>query len=289
MIDYRMETFLTLCDLMNYRQVAERLNITQPAVTQHIQFLEGEYRCKLFDYSGRQLRQTAEGKKLERYARSALSNEQILRQSLQPQARQKLYVGATKSIGGYMLGERLMKLMGNKQFDVSVTVDNTKNLLYALDHQQLNIALIEGYFDKASYGHQLMGQEQLVGICAKDSPLAGQEISMEQLFQEQIILRELGSGTLDIFLTGLRQQNYTLASFSNVAHISSIEAILYLVERGMGVSFVYQSVMKHNPQLATFAISGLILEHEFNYVYLKDTGGKQLITYMEGDSHSMLV
>ena len=40
MLDYRIETFLTLCETMNYRITAERLNITQPAVTQHIHYLE---------------------------------------------------------------------------------------------------------------------------------------------------------------------------------------------------------------------------------------------------------
>ena len=41
MLDYRMQTFLTLCDTLSYHQAAQRLHITQPAVTQHIQFLEG--------------------------------------------------------------------------------------------------------------------------------------------------------------------------------------------------------------------------------------------------------
>lgn len=44
MIDYRIKTFLVLCDTMNYRKTAEILNMTQPAVTQHIHFLENEYK-----------------------------------------------------------------------------------------------------------------------------------------------------------------------------------------------------------------------------------------------------
>ena len=43
MIDSRMETFLTLCRVMNYRKTAELLNMTQPAVTQHIHYLENHY------------------------------------------------------------------------------------------------------------------------------------------------------------------------------------------------------------------------------------------------------
>ena len=46
MLDHRTETFMTVCNVMNYREAAELLHITQPAVTQHIQFLEKEYSRK---------------------------------------------------------------------------------------------------------------------------------------------------------------------------------------------------------------------------------------------------
>ena len=53
MLDYRIYTFLTLCEKMNYTKTAEVLHITQPAVTQHIRWLEDQYRCRLFSYQER--------------------------------------------------------------------------------------------------------------------------------------------------------------------------------------------------------------------------------------------
>ena len=52
-MDPRLQTFLMLCDTLHYRTAAERLHITQPAVTQHIKALESEYHCQLFRYQGR--------------------------------------------------------------------------------------------------------------------------------------------------------------------------------------------------------------------------------------------
>lgn len=52
MLDYRTETFLTLYEEMNYRRTAERLQMTQPGVTQHIHYLENYYGVKLFVYDG---------------------------------------------------------------------------------------------------------------------------------------------------------------------------------------------------------------------------------------------
>lgn len=72
MIDYRIKTFLVLCDTMNYRKTAEILNMTQPAVTQHIHFLENEYKCKLFIYDRHTLKVTSEGEMLKNYAENVL-------------------------------------------------------------------------------------------------------------------------------------------------------------------------------------------------------------------------
>ena len=58
MLDYRIDTFLTLCESMNYRKTAEILHISQPAVTQQIHYLENQYGQKLFQYENRHLVKT---------------------------------------------------------------------------------------------------------------------------------------------------------------------------------------------------------------------------------------
>ena len=65
----RLETFLCVCQTMNFTRAAEQLNLTQPAVSQHIRFLEKQYGMPLFIHDGRRLRLTPAGKVL----RSAVS------------------------------------------------------------------------------------------------------------------------------------------------------------------------------------------------------------------------
>lgn len=48
MLDYRMDTFLSLCETQSYTKTAEHLHLTQPSVTQHIKYLEHFYQCPLF-------------------------------------------------------------------------------------------------------------------------------------------------------------------------------------------------------------------------------------------------
>ena len=70
MLDPRWHTFLVLCETMNYTRAAERLCLTQPAVTHHIHYLEAHYGCRLFTYQGKTLRLTPAGARLREFTRS---------------------------------------------------------------------------------------------------------------------------------------------------------------------------------------------------------------------------
>ena len=61
MLDFRIFTFLEVCKQMNFTKAAKKLNITQPAVSQHIRWLEKEYGIKLFEMEGKKLSLTEEG------------------------------------------------------------------------------------------------------------------------------------------------------------------------------------------------------------------------------------
>lgn len=81
-MEQKLETFLTLCRTMHYGRAAEALNLSQPAVSKHIQALETEYGAPLFSYANRRLSKTPQGELLERYAISLRYNEETLRATL---------------------------------------------------------------------------------------------------------------------------------------------------------------------------------------------------------------
>ena len=129
MIDHRIQTFLTLYDTMNYRETAQLLLMTQPAVTQHIQHLEREFGCRLFSYDGRKLERTPEAEILRRYADSMLYQERKLRLALQPSAGLSIAMGATKTIGEYALYDHAARFLARPENRLSMEVDNTIQIL----------------------------------------------------------------------------------------------------------------------------------------------------------------
>ena len=276
MLDNRVYTFLKLCELMNYRRTAEALNMTQPAVTQHIHVLEREYGCKLFSYDGRTLEKTEECAALERHLRAEVFNELIFRQELgRPRAR-KIAIGATKTIGDYTIEQKVLELLDRDDIELELLVDNTDNLLAKLNALELDLLLVEGFVDKENYGTALIKEELLVGICGKDHPFAGQTVPLEALFDQHILVREEGSGTRAVFEQFLYEQGYSSARFRKRSAISSFKLIEQAVAENKGISFVYESIPKKNETLATFCIEGARISHEFNYVFLKNSNAPEL-------------
>ncbi len=270
MLDYRIYTFLKLCESMNYRVTSEILNITQPAVTQHIQFLEREYGCKLFNYNNKKLTKTKEGLSLEKHARAMIYNELSYKETLKPSYVKKISIGATKTIGEYTIENEVMSLLSQDNINLEVIIDNTKNLFKLLNSFKLDILLIEGSFDKKNYDFKLIQKEELIGICEKNHPFAGREVSFKDLLKEKIILREEGSGTREVFLKYLYEYGYSYDNFQRKACLSSFKLIEKAVEGGHGISFVYSVIPNKNKNLSTFRIKGRKISYEFNYVYLKN-------------------
>ena len=273
-MDPKLHTFLTLCQTMNYRLAAERLHLSQPAVTKQIQSLEQALQTKLFLYDGHTLHKTEKCLLLERYAISQQYQFQELQLAIADKKRLKLRVGATKTIGDYVLIDAIKDYLRDPVHELSLVVDNTKHLLQMLDENRLDFAVIEGTFSKTKYDSYLLRMEPFVGICAKDSPLSGKHLTIEDLLKETIIVREEGSGTRRIFEERLTASGYGLNDFSREVSISSFVSIKALVASGVGISFLYRSVVADADDIGTFTIDGITEPHPFHVVYTRNTNAK---------------
>lgn len=279
MLDHRMETFLLVCDRMNYHKVADELGLTQPAVTQQIRFLEKHYNCKLFDYKNHKLIKTEAAVTLEQYARAVRLKEAHLKDLFQPEEVHEIRMGATKTIGDYFLPPYLHRFLERKENALNLIVDNTSTLLDLLQSNQLDFAIVEGFFDKTNFDSILIRREPFVGICKKDHPFAGREVSIPEILEETIIHREDGSGTRAILEKELSGYNESLQRFKRRICISSFPLILDMVKHGHGISFVYNILADSDPELAKFTIKDEEVVREFNIVYLKYADMEQQIRY----------
>ncbi len=274
MLDPRWNTFLVLCETMNYTRAAQQLCLTQPAVTHHIQYLEAHYGCRLFSYEGKVLHLTPAGIRLRDFTRSMAYNSNKIEQAMAAGAPVCLRMGTSKTIGEYVIAPKIAAfLRAHPEAKFSLVVDNTQTLLHSLESGWLDFVLIEGFFERSRYETRLFRREDFFGVCSPEHRFAGRVVPTEELKKERLILREAGSGTRAVFEDALHRQNCTLCSFPNIVDISDFSAIKALVMQGLGVSFLYAPVASQELErgkLARFELKDVPMSGAFYFACLKD-------------------
>lgn len=277
MLDFRIDTFLAVCEVMNLTRAAEVLGLTQPAVSQHIKALEERYHAKLLRYENKRLSLTPAGTLLRDTARTMRHDADSLgeRMAALPDRERPVSFGVTLTIAEYEVPLHLSAMLaGRPARSLSLSVANTRELLAELDSGQIDFALIEGYFPRKDYDHELYGYERYVAVCAPASPLPRSACRLPDLLGERLLLREPGSGSRDILETYLRSQGFSADDFAARAEVGNISILKRLAEDGCGVAFLYETVVRRELEAGTLrrlALSDMSITHEFNFVWRKDS------------------
>ena len=282
MLDFRINTFLTVCEYMNFTKAAEILCITQPAVSQHIKYLESIYNTKLFEYEGKKIKITNAGQLLYQTAITMKHDEEYLKEKIE---KEKLGItsvkfGATLTIGEFILPKKLHNyLKKNKNIKLTMIVENTKELLYKLEHGEIDFALVEGYFVKNEYQYIVYSKENYICVAGENYKFKKQPEVLGDLLKETLIVRERGSGTRDIFEKNLEEQNFTINDFSKVIEIGNINTIKYLVKNNDGITTLYEAAVKEelqNGTLKKIEIEDLQKNHCFYAIWRKNSAFESL-------------
>jgi DNA-binding transcriptional LysR family regulator len=277
MLDFRHETFLTLCSCKSFTKAAGLLQITQPAVSQHIKYLEEFYGCKLFDTANRKIRLTHQGELLREFAMTVFSDSKHFKEnirSVQTDTMQFSF-GATLSIGEYVMPEILSRLLTKyPEMKFHMSVANTQVLLERLNNGELDFILAEGLFDKSEYDSTLFSLEKFIPVCSPKSVFAKDEVSFNEITKSRLILRERRSGTREIFENILQKNNYSLHAFERIIEIGNMAAIKKMVSNGLGITFLFEVAVKKEIEegsLSLINIPDFSEQREFNFVILKNS------------------
>lgn len=278
MLDFRLETFLELCNTKNYTKAAKKLCITQPAVTQHIKYIESKYNLKLFTYIGKNLVLTKSGEEflnnilqLKTLSNSIENNINSINTN-----NKSISFGATRTIGEFFIPDIVKKYI--KEFpsaNLSVLVENTSTLLNMLKNGGIEFALVEGHFNKSDYETYLISKEDFVIVLSPDNPLSKKNnLKINDLFTQNLIIREKGSGSREIFELWLYEHGYSYNDFSHFIELGNINLIKDIVKNNLGISLMYKKAIENeldSNELTFIEIDKLNLSHEFNFIFLKNS------------------
>ncbi|GFP75070.1 LysR family transcriptional regulator [Clostridium fungisolvens] len=277
MIDVRLKTFMTVAELKNFTRASEALNITQPAVSQHIRFLEEEYDVKLFTRDGKEVRLTEEGEILYKHSKEIQLHYKALEVELKNKnAINRTYnIGASMTIGGYILPAILGKYKKvHTNTKLFLQVSNTNNILERLYKGDIDLAIVEGDFDRNKFIHKKLKDDELVLAVSIEHQFAKRkEVDIKEVLEGELILREKGSGTRNIFEKRLIELNIINSELSGYMEIGSISAIKSLINANLGYSVISKETILNeikSGDIKVVPIKGFKIYREFNFVYIKD-------------------
>ncbi|WP_432666206.1 LysR family transcriptional regulator [Wukongibacter baidiensis] len=277
MIDIKLVTFIIVAKTKNFTRAGDILNITQPAVSQHVKALEEYYNAKLLYKSGKQMELTEEGSVLFKHALELDRLSKMMKLEIENKSTiiKKYYIGATLTIGGYVLPNIIGEYRKiHENIDIILHVENTEAIIKRLFNGEINMGIIEGPFDRSQVKYRKYRDDELVLAFSPLHPFASRRsISIDEVLQDKLILREKGSGTRKVFENRLLASGHKLEDMNIYMEIGSIMALISLVESNLGCTIISKEAIKSylkDNRLKTIPIKDFEICREFNFIYLDD-------------------
>ncbi len=245
---HQLNVFLVAAETLNFTQAAQRLNMSQPSVSQHIQVLERHFNTPLFLRSGRSLQLTDAGLALIPLAQELVNQSILIEEtmgSLQGEIFGHLLVGCSTTPGKYILPHLLAQFHHeHPKVRVTCQVSPQAHAIELLSEGKTHFAL-------ASFGQKSCPDAEfrqfiydpIVLIAPLDHPWAIRgEIDVSELLDATFILREEESGTYKTIQDALATTEVPIEYLNTLLTLGNSEAIALAVQEGLGVGFVSQVV-----------------------------------------------
>jgi DNA-binding transcriptional LysR family regulator len=247
----QLAAFRAVADAGSVGRGAEKLLVSQPAVSKHIRQLERQLGVTLFDRTPRGVRATAAGEMLADYARRIFALVDEAEQAvadLRGLRRGKLAIAASPTLGVYFLPELLVRFRRRFQnVALSVEVENSRVLQRRLLDGDVELGFSEVQPPQREIESHVFMHDKLIAVASPRHAMAKKRgIALAALCREPFVVRETGSTTKSMVERALTARGL---SITPVMSLGSTEAIKHAVAGGIGVAIIAR--LAAAPDLAT--------------------------------------
>ena len=287
MNDFRIVVFLSVARNLSFTKASNELYISQPAISNHINEIENLYGIQLFERINNKVVLTSQGQVFLQFA------EEIHRQYrelefemnlLTQKDTGKLMIGASTTIAQYLLPIIMSKFMSRfpdiKLFLMTGNTEYIEGLI--LDHK-VDMGIVEGVSHKKEFKYTLFAQDELVLVTSTKNKNR-EEISFDELKTLPIVLRESGSGTLEVIQKLLKSRGLKLTDLNVVVQLGSTEAIKRFVIAGDSYAIVSVSAVSdelRRGELTVVEIAETSIEREFSFINLCGSQNRMVDKFMQ--------
>ena len=274
-MDYRDTVFISVVENLSFSKAADELNISQPAVTRHIKELEERYHINLFERKGNKIYLTRAGEKVYH------TFKQIDRQyreldfemgELQDTIGGEFKIGASSTIAQYVIPQVIASFHKRyPEIRISLMNGNSFEMEQQLIGNGVDIALVENVSSQSDIRYKKFLDDELIVVTGSNSVYAKREtITKEELSRFPVVLREQGSGTLEVIKETFSQHGIDIEHINTLIHLGSTESIKNFLLDFDGMAMISEKAVSGELQLKTLVklkVSGFSIPRQFRIAY----------------------
>jgi DNA-binding transcriptional LysR family regulator len=261
----QLAAFCAVVERRSFSQAAERLGVTQPAVSLQIRSLEQRLGRQLLDRSGRRVEPTEAGLRLYASAQRLLALEENLLEELaageEGSITGTLELGASTGPGGTVVPVLLCEFQErHPDVRVDLTVSDTQSVVDQVADRMLELGIVGAGRRHRGVTFEPFFRDEVVLACPAGHAFAGKTVSLEQLKGEPLIAMQEGAGVRQVIEDELRKAGTRLRDLDVRLELGLQESVRSAVLAGHGVTFISRLAIEADltaGHIATARVRGL--------------------------------
>jgi DNA-binding transcriptional LysR family regulator len=259
----QLAAFCAVVERKSFSQAAERLGVTQPAVSLQIRSLEDRLGQQLLDRSGRRVEPTEAGRRLYRSAQRLLAQERQLLEEIAGEAegplRGQLAMGASTGPGGTVVPVLLCEFAeANPDVTVELSISDTQTIVDRVARRELELGVVGATPRNRSVAYEPLFRDEVVLVCPPQHRFAGKTVTLDDLRDVPLIVMQEGAGVRKVIEDELRQAGTRLRDLDVRLELGLQESVKSAVEAGHGVTFISRTAVE--PELASGTLAAARVE-----------------------------
>jgi DNA-binding transcriptional LysR family regulator len=270
----QLAAFCAVVERKSFSEAAERLGVTQPAVSQQIRSLEDRVGQQLLDRSGRRVEPTEAGNRLYRSAQRLLALERQLLEDVAGEAdgplRGQLAMGASTGPGGTVVPVLLCEFAeANPDVTVDLTISDTQTIVEQVARREIELGVVGATPRNRAVAYEPFFHDEVILVCPPGHPFAGKTVALDELRGRRLIVMQEGAGVRQVIEDELRAAGTRLRDLDVRLELGLQESVRSAVEAGHGVGFISRTAVERelaSGVLAEARVRGLEPSREISLV-----------------------
>jgi DNA-binding transcriptional LysR family regulator len=275
----QLAAFCAVVDRKSFSQAAERLGVTQPAVSLQIRSLEQRLGTQLLDRSGRRVEPTEAGLRLYASAQKLLALEQQLLVDVtgdeEGMLSGTLELGASTGPGGTVVPVLLCEFQEvHPEVRVRLSVSDTQTVVAQVAERELELGVVGAAPRHRGVAYEPFFRDEVVLACPTGHPFAGKTVSLDALRAEPLLVMQEGAGVRQVIEEELRKVGTRLRDLDVRVELGLQESVRSAVGAGHGVTFISRTGIESDLAAGTIAMARVRGLDPVREIFLVRAGGR---------------